>query len=433
MTRLLLPLLVLAPLASAQIGGSQPQGLASGLASGMSLEAVNRIGLETTWVKAPLDQSKPPPAWDPADFPNSPDYSIQGLFGSLAPLVELDAHSTGNDLIAPLTASGVPNLEDFDLWLGVVASVTNGALGQQGSFIDERRQATIGRTTPGADLLSFYFEESTGIHPSLLGTTFIEQASEDIGFQGDEDVDGLDFALGVLSHSQRIHPTLLFPFVGSFFFSLEPGCVDAVNNATAGSFALDGSTWVEADAATIYEVTWSATTGQWSTRSVYLGPDDLGLDADNDDVDAVAVNIGVGTVIFSTQVVPGRSQLQVYDPAQGVFALRDAGDNLTTERLGAIDDTDDVDAVTWAPRRTPSTSGTSPTTTRGSRSPAPGADFPSRRPPRPSTCSTCSARAGVASPSARGPGSSSPTTTCRAPRGTTPPGTSSRRSGARRP
>lgn len=318
-------------------------GMASSFASGLSLDAVGRGDSESTRVKSPGMQTTAPPAWSSASFPNDPNYSLSAVFGALDALVEVTGHSTGNDLIAGVSSTGVPVL-NFS-WLSINVSVSNSAIGLPGSLVRARRTSSDPRQTPGSDILSYYVQSSQGIAGTLAGSTLMEQPAEAISYAGNEDVDALDFAMGVLAHSQPSGGAPLFPYVGSFYFSLAPSCVAAVNTACGGNFALDGLVHVPADAATIYRSEWDPGLLAWHSPAVYRSAAELGLVVGIDEVDAVAVNEGTGLVVFSTQLVRGRSQLLAKAVGQGVVALTEQDGTRVTTKIGIIDDRDDIDAV----------------------------------------------------------------------------------------
>jgi len=340
--------------------------MASALAAGLSLDETDRSGPEATLVKAPLNQIGAPAPFSGSTFVGVEDYSLSSLFSqqNLASVIEINAQSTGNDLIPgllnhPNKPGCYPNLGTCSgglggNWMAINVSFNNDAMGRADSLIRARRNNTEGlRKTPGSDIYSHYFLQSCGIAEALINRTMLEQAAEQISYPGDEDIDGLDFALGVQAYAQQTSPLLFFPAYGKFYFSLAPSCIVDVNSAVTNQFALDQQGgWQPADQTTIYVVEWDQSNGVWMLPEVYLAPSVLGLDKGVDDVDALAVNeTGVGsngTVIFSTAYRPGdpASQLQGYDPNSGASGtLRNSNGRKITRRLGAIDDTDDIDAI----------------------------------------------------------------------------------------
>ena len=126
----LLPYLVtcaavsLAPLSAMQLqSGAGPF---SPIANGISLDDSSQM--DYVRIKAVGDQTAfPPPAQTPpvvVGVPAVPDYSLTALFGANAPLVEIDAMSTGNDLLF-VDATG--RLDLSLRWAAMTYSVTHGS------------------------------------------------------------------------------------------------------------------------------------------------------------------------------------------------------------------------------------------------------------------------------------------------------------------
>lgn len=353
--------LLVAPVA-AQISPQQASGIHSSLAAGLSLDEATRPAgnAEQTLLKAPLNQASAPAEFSTLSLVGATDYSVAALFfslGDVASVVEIDAHSTGNDLMPPFAVRSVgsgcyPNLGNR--WMSISVSVTNGSQGLPNGLIHDRRQGQMGaRTTPGSDILSYYFADSQGIGSSLVNRTLIEQAAEVISYGGAgnlANVDALDWGMGVLSHAQASSPVLIFPNRDRFYFSISASCVDEVNSACSDNFAWHGSALVPAHAAAIYESIWD---GQgWGMPKVYRTPVELGLGAD-DDLDALGVNATNGVTVYSTQIVTGRSQLLAdngHDPAFPSLAgnrtvFSDDDGPKVTRKIKVIDESDDIDAV----------------------------------------------------------------------------------------
>ncbi len=328
------------------------QGPASGLAAGLSL----RSSMDRTLVKAPGSQpSNPPKEWSRASFAVGPDYTYLAMFGALAVDVEIDAMSTGSDIIPnqdPSALSGTPNLSALGRWLGVVVSVKDGANGANAQSLIQRAKAN-GRSS-GSDLFAYYFEESQGIHETLAGETLVTLTRESMGFDSmsGDDVDALDFALGVRAHAPLAVPDPMFPEIQGppeFYFSVTTDSADDLNVASPSGFAIDSLlNPVPAHPGDLYVLRWNGLS--WDGPFVYRSWSDLGLLAE-EDVDAIAVDPGRENTVFSTVVLPsvipgqGRSQLNYHNPLSGSNPLRDQSGMLTTERLGGGDDTTDIDAV----------------------------------------------------------------------------------------
>jgi len=333
------------PPASAQITPSVRRGMASALANGMSFDPLERTGDDLLFIKAPLDQQHAPPAWSTTLFQSGPNYALDVMFPGIDDVIEIDAHSTGNDVIPPLDENGIPIVSNRSSWLAITVSVDNFAQGLPQSNIRRRRNVTgPSRSSTGGDLITYYFYGSQGLDPTLVDSTLIEQPSEAMRFDDDEDIDAFDWGLGVNRHSPTAS-TIFFPRINEYFFSIAQSCVAAVNTGTANKFALDSlNNEVPANAATVYWMSWDAVNG-WDQPREYRPAGHLGLVVGVDDLDALAVDLGMGTTVFSTQLVTGRSQLQVHDYSRGVFPLRNELNMRTTTSAGSRDETDNINAA----------------------------------------------------------------------------------------
>ncbi len=345
---------------AAQSGDIPELGPGSALAAGLSLDEASRAPNtpEATLVSPPFGSTTVLlQEFTPLRYPLVPDYSIAAMFPNLVGDIELNAKSTGNSQMAPLDNQGLPLVGTSDRWQGTVLSVDNAAQGLPTGPIARRLGLTSGRTTPGADLYSFYATDSLGLHDSVAGSAFLEQSAESFGFGGasaTQEVDALDFGMGVLSESGSTRDAVLFPNRETVYFSLDPSCLMDVNSATGGAFAMLNGQFVPADACTVYEIHWSETQFTWSTPCVYVTAADLMLVPGVDDIDALEVDTRLGTVVFSTQIHPTRSQLRIYgkDPQENyVLAdFRDSTGDLVTTKAGLRDPlegspADNVDAV----------------------------------------------------------------------------------------
>ncbi len=115
----------------------------------------------------------------------------------------------------PADPGGYPDLGSVGRWLGVVVSVKDGTGGAEESLIE---RAGLNGRPYGADLFSYYFEESTGLAASVAGATLVEQTRETLGFplNGTEDVSGLDFGLAINSFSGALPGDPMFPNTDKF-------------------------------------------------------------------------------------------------------------------------------------------------------------------------------------------------------------------------
>jgi hypothetical protein len=321
--------------ARAQTAPAQ-RGLASSLAATLSLGDAGRGAAEATLAKAPGNQSNAPGTWGTQSFTFVNDLSLSALFGARASLVEIDAHTSGNDFIPNLGDNGEPILTQS--WLSLIVSVDNQSQGTEGSLI--RRAATGGRQ-PGADLIGYYFWGSQGIDSQLVDRTVLEQTRADLGFQSTtREVDALDFGSAVLAFARGSRVSPLFTRQGDYFFSLTKQSA-----ANLPKFATSGLDTVDADGATIYGVTMGAS--GWGTPYVYLSANTLGLDPAVDETDALAIDPSNGVVVFSTArdvKATYSDQLLAYQAGKGVKPLKNGRGDLVVDKID-LDDLDDVDGL----------------------------------------------------------------------------------------
>ncbi len=320
----------------------------SGLANGMSIAMEDQVSGEANLIKPPGDQTSMPRPWSSEQVAGA-QYDIQLMFPGLYPLVQFDAVSTGNDYVP--TYGGEISLSSA--WAAMMISVSNKTTGQPGNpWLAERRSgAYSSRTTPGADVATHFAEGSTGIGQALLGNTVIAHLGEQAGLAGDQEIDGLDLAMGVMPSSSGIASTLLFTRNSDFYFSLTPESAILLLGVLL-AFDENLMTYVPVDPASVYRVDWDDQTNTWSQVFVHHTAGELGLDPYVDNVDALAVDVFREKTAFSTQPVPGRPQLQVYEPshwAPGVYEVITGGDSVDNvfelRPTQSYDDSDDIDAV----------------------------------------------------------------------------------------
>ena len=352
--------------------GQARRGIMATLPSALTVDVTSGAATDLL-IKREGDQTAGPVQWTSNTFPNPGDnrpwvdYSKQAMFGPLASHVVINAHSTGNAVIPPLDNEGVPNVGGGGTWMAVTVSVTNASIGGDGGLVQMRRMGQIAgssdRTSPGSDLISHYYAESSGIPNSVSGRNFIEQAAEALGLGGtaDDDVGALDYAMGVNTLNINTTDEVLFGSRHQYFFSVEQSSVANLNMQSGGHFAMDGGAMVPANAATVYQITCTtAATGcTWSTPTVYRSASDLGLDPIVHDIDALDLSTQQDLTIFST-VGPGLpSQLMIHTVShsssggnQATFPLMTrlpvSGQNMqVVDRMRVNDsgDLSDVDAV----------------------------------------------------------------------------------------
>ena len=189
----------------------------SPLANGISLDDSSQM--DYVRIKAVGDQTVfPPPAQTPpvvVGVPAVPDYSFTALFGALAPLVEIDAMSTGNDL---LFVDSTGQLDVSQRWAAMTYSVTHD------SPLNDPGNPLTGQTGPGAHMFSHIFSGSQWIFQGLLGQTQVAQSPQNMGLDQAGDVipelDGMDFAVPLITMNQGTSGGLLFVNEIEFYFSV---------------------------------------------------------------------------------------------------------------------------------------------------------------------------------------------------------------------
>ena len=358
---------LLASVGAAQVSPQVQHGPASALAAGLSLKPLSPSTLDELLFKAPQQQTAFPPSWEALLFPNVPDYSLTALFGSsIAAVIEIDAHSTGNDFLPPLEKdangifTGALDVAASGRWVALTVSVADGAQGLPGSWFESRTQMPAGSDSPASDLVTHYLDESTGLHGSLVGATLLEQPSETLGLAGTDpmgnpyDVDALDFGLAVNAYGSPIVSTAFFGNPDQYYFSISSECVAAVNANTVppNSFDENGDA---ADPNTVYYLQWDGSS--WGLPFVCRSAADLQLNDPLDDLDALAVDSSSGRIVFSSTLLPGTSQLRILDPlgdgcdssgsgsSPVVLDLKASSGQSLASHTGSNDITDDIDAI----------------------------------------------------------------------------------------
>lgn len=353
MNKKILGYLPLLGLGTASAALADPQGEFNGpagaLPAGLSLAEGSGVSAET-YVK-PAGASGPAEALHAPLSPETQDFTLSGMFPQYADVLQIDAHSSGNATIHdvhPFSFPPVPNYFGVEGWMELAVSVDNDSKGLPGSLIAKRVANPTGRNTPGADLIGFFMRGSTGIASSLPGRSLMEIRAERLGFGGQEDPDAFDFGVGIFSLDPDPQLDAFFDTEDRYYFSLDPACVDAVNQRAAllGTAFAGGV----ADPASIYWV--QMEDGAWGPPLVYRSASELGLSPQLDNLDALEVDPKRENVVFSTQPHPHRSQLRFldwdsskYPPIQNLSDLGDGATGFATQGLGVNDETDDIDAV----------------------------------------------------------------------------------------
>lgn len=238
-------------------------------------------------------------------------FSLSSLFPGHESIIEIDAMSSGNDLIS-FSPNGVA-LEGSDRWGALILSVDSAAQGTPGGWIDGR---VLSGFSPSADLISYVLDNSspTGIAPVLIGRSFIEQSFEHLGLQDGDEIDALDWFMPSIMFDESQFNDPLFLFQASVYVSLTAQSAAALEAQDQTYFG-PGAVF---SGAAIYRMDWAPETG-WVNARMHRSPFDLGFttladDPTNREIDALAVNEEDGSIVFSTDPAtdpPNTPQLQV--------------------------------------------------------------------------------------------------------------------------
>lgn len=330
-------------------------GFASGAAVGLSF-ADGSAGGGTDFVRIspPQSQVNPPAPFDPARLTRVPDWSLSSMFPGHTD-IEIDAMSTGNDFIGPVSSTGEALLSvDGPRWQGVTVSVAADAVGlPTGSILTEEPLASLGSS---GHLFTHYLDGSAsgpGALPTeLVGTTAVEQTSVMLGLDPSDsvEIDGLDWAMGIRSFAGGVPGGVVFNRgLDEFYFSVSQAW--AAQNPTGFAVKPGGTSPVPTTGGDIYRITWGS--GSWSTpERVQSGVGDLGLQV-GEDLDALAYDAEYQTVLYSTAIGtgPARSQVLVFqeadsaEPEVSAVPYSGVGGRRITAALGLRDVSDDVEAI----------------------------------------------------------------------------------------
>ena len=273
-------------------------------------------------------------------------YSLASLFPGYESIIEIDAMSSGNDLIS-FSPDGVA-LEGSDRWGALVLSVDAAAQGTPGGWVDGRVLAGV---SPSADLISYVLDNSspTGIAPALIGHSFIEQTFESLGLQAGDEVDALDWFMPSIMFDESPFNDPLFVFQTSVYVSLTAQSAAALEAQDPAYFG-PGAVF---SGAAIYRMDWVPGTG-WVNARMHRSPFDLGFTTFADDptireIDALAVNEGDDSIVFSTDPATdplGTPQLQVQVAAgQMPVTVTVNAAGKTVQQGSGLGPGDNIDAV----------------------------------------------------------------------------------------
>ena len=324
-------------IASAQL---ETRGPMAAYAAGISLSEVGPF--DVLRLKDAGDQSGFPyaaTAATPFGATQPPDFSHAAMFADDFASIEIDAMSTGNDLLPVDAVTGVINIGNR--WGAIAASVTRGASGLPGGWVEARASQQLGPGT-GADIISYWIDGSSGIGGQVVGEHFLEQGTEHLGLPPQSELDALDFFIPPIRTSEN-PDNLLFFATTKFYFSVSSGCVSGLSPTFTSLGPING--------ATIFLIEWEENNGvwRWSDPTVVLTHQQLGLTSQHD-VDALAYNDLGSTVVFSTVIDanlagPQPEQLLVSNGSWSNATLLVDSTTGVAEKLRIDGLQDDVDAL----------------------------------------------------------------------------------------
>ncbi|MEZ5964873.1 MAG: hypothetical protein R3F56_13590 [Planctomycetota bacterium] len=271
------------------------------------------------------------PPFAPIQFGgDAPDFSMTAMFGASAQSVEIDAMSSGNDMI-PLNGSDELDPHGGHGWVAIMYSVAEGAA-CAGTIIDARRALPRG---VGGDLYGYFLDGSNtappnGVPASLVGNIVLEQGSEHMGLPADVELQAFDPYLPYIAAG--VGPGALMPNCDILYFSVTQASAAALTGRPGWPPSVHG--------ADILSIGWNATAHTWGAPQVFRSHVDLQLW--NEDVDALAVHVNGRIIVLSTTGAAAADQLMVSsDHGRPAVPLRRPGG--TPVRLI---DAGDINAVT---------------------------------------------------------------------------------------
>jgi hypothetical protein len=291
------PLLALASIAAAQAIRPLPfRGMMTAQSAGLVFESdLQTVVLKGAGLPARLDRF--------VDFrsPGVPDYSAKAIATYLESLtsvsveVEIDAMSTGNDLLplifVPGSAQGVSPVVEPTFRVAVPAPGTAWAT------LSLVRQ--VPEQTVGADILGYYFDNPS-FPPQLRNVVVHEAVRADflpVGVDpGGSDIAALDYAMGQINAMNGRTEVGIIECVDRLYFSVTPASAAAIHALNVIPEVVDAATILVAS----YGSSGAVTALSWAGRPP--GPEHLDVDA----LGAATVTSPVSTTVpTAVQVQPG--------------------------------------------------------------------------------------------------------------------------------
>lgn len=347
---------------------AQNRGMTTDWAMAVSTRSQGMAGsaLDPLRLKGPMNQPNGPAPWTPVatgPSPFMPDFTQGELFGDNEDIIEIDAHSAGTDMTPWPDAEGAPDVSaTADNWLMWAVSVSDSTIGAANGYINSINSLPNSRPV-GAEIISFYASGNQNLARNFVGQNAVEATAFSMGYDGTgpgtEDIDALDYAIGVLTYDPSGQASsFLFNNILTYYFSVTPQTVinwNAKYPMGGQTFAYDNTVVPsqkinEPHPGDIYVMTWNGT--DWNPIELYRSHTDLGLPTEGGDVDALSVNTHNGVIVFSTPQDPNVAVPQLWintGSASSTVELTDlAPDGTRTrvvDRLDLTDDKDDIDAL----------------------------------------------------------------------------------------
>ena len=288
--------------AAAQVAAAPSSGPLAGVPLGMSVDGATTVGMQTLDPAAVL--------FKPVGFTTAvpteggggakPDFRTAALLRNpvwgipaAMPLPDVDGMSLGLDwvLADPSTGEVTPPLG----WGAVTFSVSRTTVGKStGPNTIVNAEAQNGGDGASGDLFCWIVPKSTLLPPALNDVVLRAVDSTEANLYGGSPaqrggIDAHDIFLSLYEQTDLVGSVL--PAQPTFYFTVSSGTIGRVPSTWWGGTTPSG--------ATILSTTWSSTTKSWSAPVPYRTFTQLGLLA-TEDVDAIAVDVGHGLLLFST-------------------------------------------------------------------------------------------------------------------------------------
>lgn len=264
------PLLAIASVAAAQSIRPLPaRGMMTAQSAGLVFEnALDTVVLKGPGLPAALDLI------ETVTNPGVPDYSSKAITTYLENLtsttitIEIDAMSSGNDLLPLIYVPGSP--------VGSVGSfrVAVSTPGSAWATLSLVRQ--VPGQSVGSEVLGYYFENS--YFPGQLRNSVVREAVRTdflpVGFDPvGSDIAALDYAMGQINASNGRPEAAVIECVNRLYFSVTPACAAAIDALNLFPHPVDAATILRAD----YSSSGEVTSLNWVDRPA--GPAELDIDA----------------------------------------------------------------------------------------------------------------------------------------------------------